>query len=171
MTTAVATPRRASVWPRPVTAPYGALWACTAAGAALTAAGVELTTGTPHDALPARPDVAVDLLVHNALVALWPLALIALGWAAIPVARTVADALIAGHLAGHGLLVGNALAAHPDTWRYLPHLPAEWLALSLPVAAWLAARRDGRAPVPRTLALTVGLLVVAAVVETYAVPI
>ena len=55
------------------------------AGAAITDPG-----DVPHDALAAPPRTALALLAHNAPVALWPLALIALGWHAIAVARTPA---------------------------------------------------------------------------------
>jgi hypothetical protein len=148
------------------------LWALTATGALLAAAGLlELTSGAPRDALPARPGVAVNLAAHNALVALWPAGLVAVGWAAIPVARTAGDILVAGQLAGHGLLVGSAVGTHPDLWRYLPHLPVEWLALSLPAAAWATARRNEPPLLIPTGLLTTLLVVGAALVETYAVPI
>lgn len=150
---------------------YGALWASTAAGGALAELGVELTAGTPRDALPARLHVAAELFTHNALVALWPLVIAALGWPAIPIARAVADAAITGHLLGHGLLVGNALASHPDLWRYLPHLPVEWLALALPAAAWITARRSEDVAPLFTTSLTALVLAAAALLETYAVPI
>lgn len=171
MTTAAArpiVPRR----PRPTVLAYAALWVGTAAGALLAATRrLDLTSGTPRDALPATVDIAVDLAAHNALVALWPIALVAVGWPAIPIVRSVGDVLVAGQLAGHGLLVGSALGAHPDLWRYLPHLPVEWLALAVPAAAWIIARRDEPVHVVKTVLLT-GLLVVgAALVETYAVPI
>ena len=157
---------------RPLALAYGLLWACTAAGVGLAAlGGVELTTGTPRDALPARPNVAVNLVAHNTLVAIWPLVLVALGWAAIPIARTLADTAIASHLLGHGLLVGSALGSHPDTWRFLPHLPVEWLALAAPAGAWLAARTAGHVALMRTLLLTAALLIAAACMETYAVPV
>lgn len=161
-------PRRAA----PVAVSYTALWAFTAAGALLAAAGLlELTSGAPRDALPARIGVAVDLTAHNAPVALWPVGLVAAGWAAIPVARTLGDVLVTAQLAGHGLLVGSALGAHPDLWRYLPHLPVEWLALTIPAAAWITARRGDRMPLIAAGLLT-GLLVAgAALLETYAVPI
>ena len=148
------------------------LWALTATGALLAAAGlVELTSGAPRDALPARLEIVVDLAAHNALVALWPAGLIAVGWAAIPVARTVGDILVAGQLAGHGLLVGSALGTHPGLWRYLPHLPLEWLALALPAAAWATARRNEPPLLIPTVLLTALLIAGAALLETFAVPI
>lgn len=153
------------------TSVYGVLWAFTAAGAALGGLGLGLTEGTPRDALPARLETAAALFAHNAPVALWPLALTALGWAAIPIARQVADALITGHLLAHGLLVGNALNSHPDVWHYLPHLPVEWVALALPAAAWIAARRTSDVALPTTGALTALALAAAALLETYAVPL
>lgn len=156
----------------PVAVSYTALWVCTVAGALLAAAGVlELTSGAPRDALPARIGVAVDLAAHNAPVALWPAGLVAAGWAAIPVARTLGDVLVVAQLAGHGLLVGSALGAHPDLWRYLPHLPIEWLALAVPAGAWVTARRGEPVHLMKTALLTGPLVASAAFVETYAVPI
>ena len=158
--------------PGPVTAVYGALWAATAVGVVLTAAGpYELTSGTPRDALPARLSIAIELVADNAPVALWPLALLALGWASLPIARTLGDVLVTAQVLGHGLLVGSALGTHPELWRYLPHLPVEWLALAIPVAAWVAVRVGRPAQPIRNASLTVALVVVAALLETYAVPI
>jgi hypothetical protein len=120
---------------------YAALWTATGAGAALALAGAPLMRATaPHDALRAEMSTTLELLAHNAPVALWPLALVALGWPALAGARWLGDLMIAAQLLGHGLLVGAQLAQEPDTWRYLPHLPLEWLALAIPVAAWQHAR-------------------------------
>lgn len=162
--------RASNPW-RLLAATYLLLSAATALAAMIASRGASLVERAPHDALPARPDVAVDLLAHNAPVALWPLALAALGWATIPVARRVGDALIATHLLAHAALVGGALGAQPATWRYLPHLPLEWLALALPATAWLAARR-GRPPhLVVSASGTVASLGLAALLETYATPV
>ena len=147
---------------------YLTLWAATAAGATLGIAGVHmLAASAPNDALPATPGTAAALLAHNAPVALWPLALIAFGWPRLRGAR-------AGQLLAHGLMVGNALGQHPALWRYLPHLPLEWLALATPAGAWLATRRDtpaSRQRLGHSLAAAVAVLALAAIVETYLVPL
>ena len=137
-----------------------------------------IPASVPHDALAARTSTALALLAHNTPVALWPLALSALGWHAFPVARTAGDVLITGQLVAHGLLVGSALGQHPAVWRYLPHLPLEWLALALPAGAWLTARTLPAGP---TAARFVGLALIAAsclaalagaaAMETYLVPV
>jgi hypothetical protein len=154
---------------------YLTLWAVTAAGATLGIAGVHMfAASAPHDALPATPGTAAALLAHNAPVALWPLALIALGWPRLRGARAAGHALVAGQLLAHGLMVGNALGQHPALWRYLPHLPLEWLALATPAGAWLATRRDtpaSRQWLGHSLAAAVGVLALAAIVETYLVPL
>jgi len=160
---------------RPWLASFAALLALTAAGWVLGRAGLELTSGAPRDALPARPETLVELLAANVPVALWPLALVALGWPAMTGVRVAGDLLIAAQLLGHGLLVGAALATHPSLWRFLPHLPLEWAALAVPAGTWLAARlRPGRTDHRELMQaglLTGALLIVAAAVETYAVPI
>lgn len=114
------------------------------------------------------------LVRHNAVVALWPLALVWLGWPAIPVARTIGDALAAGQVLLHGALLGSALAQQPGLWRFLPHLPFELAALALPVAAWIAARHSGDVNPIRlagTVVAVLALVLAAAVLETYLVPI
>jgi len=172
-------PRRTALAPVPraVAAAWAALWATTALGALAVTANVgALRTPAPHDALAATLTTTAQLIAHNAIVAPWPLALTALGWADLPGARRVGDALIAAQLLGHGLVVGGALASHPDMWRYLPHLPAEWLALAIPAGTWVAARTGPPGqPRPRQLA-TAGAaslcaVVAAAVLETYLVPL
>lgn len=154
---------------------YVALCLVTATGAASAAlAGAAfVTVATPRDALAATVTSAIELLVANTAVAMWPLALVVLRWHAIPLVNGLADALIAANVAFNGLLVGGAIGQRPELWRYLPHLPVEWLALSFPAAAWILARRDdlaGRVLGRLTLA-TVAALVVAAALETWTVPL
>jgi hypothetical protein len=153
----------------------GGLVASAVAGAVLAAVGVEIiVVGAPHDALTAAPATVLALVRHNAVVALWPLALVWLGWPAIPVARTTGDALAAGQVLLHGAVLGSALAQQPGLWRYLPHLPFEFAALALPVAAWITARRSGEVNPTRlagTVAAVLALVLAAAVLESYLVPI
>ncbi len=155
---------------------YAAIWVATAVG--ILVAGLTrplFDVDAPRDALQASPATVIDLLVHNTLVALWPLALVALDWPRLRGARTAGDVLVAGQLAVHGLLIGVALGQQPSLWRYLPHLPAEWLGLAIAAAGWLYARRADRPPAPRALAglaaCAVAVLAVAAIVETWAVPL
>jgi hypothetical protein len=162
--------------PAAVTLAVAALIAAAAAGALLAAAGLSLVNApVPRDALPATPRTAAELLVHNARVVLWPLALVWLDWPRHRLTRCAGDALAAGQLAGHGALVGAALAQQPELWRYLPHLPVEWLAIALPAAAWFSARARRDRPAGRVMlglaAAVMALLVVAAILETYAVPL
>lgn len=152
-----------------------ALWAATALGAASAAAGIDaLRTPPPYDALDTTPATAMSLLGHNALIALWPVALIALGWPSLPGVRWVGDALVAAELLLQGLVVGGALASDPAMWRYLPHLPVEWLALAIPAAAWMNARirpAAQRRELAAASAATLAALTAAAVIETCAVPL
>jgi hypothetical protein len=167
---------------RALTACYLSLWLTTLAGAALTLVGAPLgRVDAPRPTLEPTLGTVGELVAHNTLVALWPLALLALGWPALAGARLLGDALIAAQLLAHGLLVGTAVAQRPELWRYLPHLPLEWLAMAIPAAAWLhartahPARRDpASAQLPLVLRVAVaGLaaLVGAAAIETYLAPI
>lgn len=148
------------------------IWAATLIGAVAGRIGGS-SSETPRDALPATVTTFSDLLAHNAPVALWPCALVAIGWPFLRGVRHVGDTLVAAQLLSHGLLIGVALGTHAELWRYLPHLPLEWLALALPAAAWLQAR-TGPAGTPRGIGLcafgSVAALVSAAAVETFLVP-
>src|SRR5687768_12267424 len=92
---------------RALTFSYLALWLATLTGAALAAVGARLrVVEAPRPALTSSFATVGELLEHNALVALWPLALVALGWPELPGARHAGDLLIAAQLLAHGLLVG-----------------------------------------------------------------
>jgi hypothetical protein len=169
---------RAPEWIRqdPVTSVMAALTSSAAIGAALSLLGADVIRAfEPYDALPASLSSVWELWTHNAPVVLWPLALIALAWPWSPGLHRLGDVLVAGTVLGHGITIGSALAQQPELWRYLPHLPLEWLAIALPAAAWRTARKRPapgpiRALLP-TAAATAGLLLLAAIVETYAVPL
>ena len=153
---------------------YGALWVATATGAVLALAGMPIVqAGRPHDALTASATTAASLLAHNLPVALWPLALAALGWTRLAMTRKTGDVLSSGQLLLHGLMVGNALGQQPALWRYLPHLPFEWLGIAIPLAGWQLAR-NGQDEMRQTAYLTVvtvAAMLIAACVETWAVPL
>lgn len=151
-----------------------AIWSATVVGAIAGLLGAGANHEAPHDALPATAATFTELIAHNAPVALWPLALVLIGWPALRGVRLLGDALVAAQLLGHGLLVGVALASYADLWRYLPHLPLEWLALALPAATWLDARRRNSQPaLPVGIAATAcaAAMIGAAALETYLVPL
>ena len=162
---------------RALSAGYAAIWTATLTATAVVAAGlVDADVDPPRPTLHAAPITVLELGAHNAAVALWPLALVALGWPSIPIARVAGDALIAAQLLAHGLLVGTAFGDEPGLWRYLPHLPLEWLAIAIPCAAWLTARRARERRDTNTAGLIqiagacMATLVAAALIETYATP-
>lgn len=159
---------------RAICSTYGALWTVSVLSAGAASGGIALfEAGTPRDALDASAGTALSLIANNALVVLWPFALIALSWPAIPGARFAGDALVAAQLLMHGLTVGGAIGQRPELWRYLPHLPLEWLALALPATAWTLARRNALPVLTLYRLATVSLaaLVVSAALETWAVPL
>lgn len=154
---------------------YAGLWAATALGAGLAAVGgpALLRVGTLRDALSPTLTTAVDLFGHNCVVAAWPLALVTVGWAGLRTAGVAVDILVATQVAVHGLLVGGAIGQRPELWRYLPHLPFEWLGIAVPAACWRLHRRGGgssRATGAST-AVSFSALLVAAALETWAVPL
>ncbi|MQA75695.1 MAG: hypothetical protein GEU88_15370 [Solirubrobacterales bacterium] len=116
------------------------------------------------------------IVAHNALAALWPLALVALGWHRLAVVEWVGDGVVWGALLLNGASVGLALGAvGVELLAYLPHLPLEWLGLAIPVAGWSAARAGELGPGLRPLvavgAVALLVLLVAAAVEVYVAPL
>jgi hypothetical protein len=151
---------------------YATIWASTAIGALAGAVGLHpLAVPPPYDALAATPATALTLFAGNAVITLWPLALVALRWQSIIGAARLADGAIRAQLLGNGMIVGNALAQHPRLALYLPHLPLEWAAISLPAAAWSVARHDEAPRLHIATATTVAALAATALIETYVVPI
>ena len=89
------------------------------------------------------------------------------------VTRTVFDVLLTVLLAGNMAIIGAALGAYgPQLLPWLVHLPLELAALAVPAAAYVCARSARLRPcrLLATTALTVALLAVAALVETYLTP-
>jgi hypothetical protein len=167
--------------PRPgltLTAASGVCLAAVIASAAL-AALVAVAAGTshanPHDAIDDSPGAVAALFAHNAAVAWIPLGLAALGWDRARSLHLTGDAVVLASLIANGAVVGYALArAGPELAAYLPHLPFEWTAIALPAGAWLCLRRgcpDPWALLLQTLALSAAALLVAALIEVYAVPL
>ena len=150
---------------------YAWIWSATMAGVVLELAGLQLlNAGMPSDPLAATPRTVLELLLANVRVACWPLALLALGWDRHRVPARAGDVLVKAQLLGNGLVVGNVLGQHPRLAHYLPHLPLEWLAISLPAAAWTATRSAQSPRLWPVAAATLTALVGAALIETYLVP-
>ncbi|MCA1699459.1 MAG: hypothetical protein LC790_11415 [Actinobacteria bacterium] len=130
----------------------------------------------PHPTLHGTPDEVVSIVVQNLRTLIAPLLLIAGRWHTARVTRHVGDLLVATLVIANATLVGLALGRYPTQLpAYLPHLPLEDAALAIAAGAWLArrvaAQAGSRAPsLGRTALLTVVVTIVAAIVETYAVP-
>lgn len=129
-------------------------------------------SGSPTPTLQGTVGEALSIFINNARVLAVPLGLTAVGWT-VGRTRIVGDAVVAGLAAASVVPVGLAIGDHGrELAPYLPHLPIEWAALSVAVAAWVAHR--GRAATPRTLVpyvlATVVLVALAAAVETAAIP-
>ena len=113
------------------------------------------------------------LAAHNFPIAAWPLLLGLVGAHRDVTARRTADVVLAVGIAVNVLQVAAALGAYgPALLAYVPQLPLEWAALALGASGWLCQRqhqltiRKGLA----LLALTAGVVLCAATVETVAVP-
>ena len=129
----------------------------------------------PHDSIDDSPGAVAALFAHNAGVAWIPLGLAALGWDRARGLRLTGDAIVLASLIANGGVVGYALArVGPELAAYLPHLPVEWTAIALPAGAWLCLRRgysNRRALLLQTLGVSACTLLLAALLEIYAVPL
>ena len=127
----------------------------------------------PHDPNAHDTATALNLWFHNARVALAPLAAAAAVQNHAGRLRRIGDVLLGVVFAANVV----PLAVELGTWGsrllpYIPNAPAELLALVAgPVSWWLVTR--GRVPLRslwRIAAIVVALLLLAACLETWAVP-
>jgi len=162
---------------------YAAVWIATLVPAGLIAlAGRTLALPVRHLlglALTAQhnppPHIGhvLALAVHNIPIAGWPLLLGFTGAHRHRLATHVADGVLLACIILNTLPVGAALGAYGTAvLPYLPNVPLEWGGLALGASAWLTQRRQALT-VPEglgLLALTAGVLLCAAALETIAVP-
>jgi hypothetical protein len=130
----------------------------------------------PHDAIPDSPGAVASLFAHNASVVAIPLGLGALGWERTAHLDRLGDLVVIVSLIANGAAVGYALArSGPELARYLPHLPFEWGAIALGAGAWHSLRlsevTDRTGLLLRAGTLAAGALLLAALLEVYAVPL
>jgi hypothetical protein len=162
---------------------YTAIWVATFAFAALVAViGSGLTrparsllglTLTPRNNAPPHLGHVLWLAAHNIPIAAWPLLLGVVGAEDHRLTRQAADTLLAACLCVNVLQVGAALGAYgAPLLPYLPQLPLEWAGLALGASSWLVQRNRPLTSRERIVwfALTAGVLLCAAVLETVAVP-
>jgi hypothetical protein len=130
----------------------------------------------PHPTLHANAREAVAIAVTNARTLAVPLLLCAGRWHTGRLTRHVADIVVFALVSANAAMIGLALGRYPTRLpAYLPHLPLEDAALAIAAGAWLARRVPPRAGTPApslasTTALTLVVMIAAAIVETYAVP-
>lgn len=167
--------RRAFAWAN------AAVWAATLIGAAAIALAGAPALKLARQTLalrltPTPPPTlwhALAIAAHNIPIAAWPLLLGPIGATRGRARRQVGDALVLGCVLANTLPVAAALAAYRlRLLPYIPQLPLEWAGLACGPAWWIGIRGGSRATRrPATwLAVTAGLLLAAAVVETYLVP-
>jgi hypothetical protein len=148
-------------------------FAVTLAAAAIGAVWPGLAASTrPHAVLHGTLGDGAGILATNARVFAAPFLLAVCRWPSHHVTRRLGCAIITTLIGENAIAVGLELGR----WRaqilpYLPHLPAEWLALSTASAAWLAACQGAeRRTVTRYAAAVLILAVVAAGCETLLTP-
>jgi hypothetical protein len=143
---------------------------------ALIALALGAPPATPHDSIDPNAAAVASLVLHNAAVAMVPLALLALGWDQIPIVKNLADGLVAVVVIVNGAVVGYAFArAGPALLPYLPHLPFEWMAVAIPAGAWFSFRLqppvNRRSSLLRAVVPTALALLIAALLEALATPL
>jgi hypothetical protein len=121
------------------------------------------------------PDIGhvLVLAAHNVPIVSWPLLLGLLGAHRHRLAKYGADGVLVACIIFNTLPVGAALGAYGTAVvPYLPQLPLEWGGLALGASAWLLQRRRALTALEGLglLALIVGVLLAAGVMETAAVP-
>jgi hypothetical protein len=128
---------------------------------------------SPRDNPPPSLTHILALAAHNIPIAAWPLLLGVIGADRHRLARQLADTLVVACLLVNTLVVGAALGAYgAPLLPYIPQLPLEWAGLALGTGSWLVQRDHELTTRQRLvwLALTAGVLVLAAALETAAVP-
>jgi hypothetical protein len=162
---------------------YAAVWIATLVPAGLIAlAGRTLALPARHllglaltaqHNPPPHIEHVLALAAHNIPIAAWPLLLGLTGAHRHRLAMRVADGVLLACIILNTLPVGAALGAYGTAvLPYIPQLPLEWGGLALGASAWLTQRRRPLT-VPEALgllALTAGVLLCAAALETVAVP-
>ena len=139
----------------------------------------------PFAGIPARPGEAASIFIHNlrALAAVGGLLLIAQSayWTARQprnhgplhgTLRRLGEALLAAAVAANLIVVGASFGAYGTRMlrAALPHGPVELAAYSLALSLYLQgsqAAAPGPAACSRSMALSVSMLAIAAVLETY----
>ena len=155
------------------------LIAATAFGVVLELVDRDLFTSTPpHPTLPPTVAAIATIFLTNLRVAAPPFILIAFRFPSASSTRTAGDLILAGILFANTVRIGLAIGRwQTQLVPYLPHLPLEYLAISVAAGSWLSARNrgiHGRWQELRTTVACAGvavvLLVVGASVEVLLTP-
>jgi len=175
---------RSGVRRRPISSVIGrtylALWGVTLTGAALTEllarapvrAAMRLALSASRNPAPSVGHV-LALAAHNLPICAWPLLFGALRLGEGSPWRRAADVLVIGCALANVAPVAAALGGYGMALvAFLAQLPLEWAALAVGYGTWVAERDRSLSARERLgLALAiVGLVLSAAVLETYAVP-
>jgi hypothetical protein len=110
---------------------------------------------------------------HNLPIVAWPVLIGITGADRRRLTRRLADCAVLMCVLLNTASVGAAFAAYGTSLiAYVPQLPLEWAGLALGASSWVVQRRRAASGVERVvwLALTAGVLLCAATVETALVP-
>ena len=128
----------------------------------------------PHPTLRGTMGEAISIMLINGRSLIVPFLLCAGRWHTGRLSRHVGDAIVAALVITNAVAIGLALGRYPTQLpAYLPHLPLEDTALALAASAWLTRRHpNGQQPIHLAIlaSLTFAIALLAAIVETYAVP-
>jgi hypothetical protein len=162
---------------------YAGVWATTLIPAVLMApvrqtlqapirSVLKTTLSAQHNPPPTLGHVLM-LAAHNIPITAWPLLLGPFGAHRTRFQTHFADGLLVACITVNTLQVGAALDAYGCALLpFLPQLPVEWAAYALGASGWLVQRQRALSAKERrsVFALIVFLVVLAAAVETVAVP-
>jgi hypothetical protein len=154
---------------------YAAFWGLTLGSALIVRVGWSTRRAPTQQLLNPPPHFGhiLWLAAHNIPLAAWPLLLGVASAQKLRVTRRAADTLLVVCMIVNTAPTGAVIGTYGTApFSHIIQLPLEWAGLALGAGSWLVQRRRTLSTRERLvwLALIVGVLLCAAVLETVAVP-